>query len=64
MSGNTQPNDLPLQLKILIKATEDAIQTYWRLSQEAKDDRDKWMQWNVILKHIQTCGFVIGCRKI
>jgi hypothetical protein len=32
---------LPLQLKILIKATEDAIQTYWRLSQEAKDDRDK-----------------------
>jgi transcriptional regulator len=32
---------LPLQLKVFIKALEDAIQTYWKLSQEASDDRDK-----------------------
>jgi transposase len=33
--------ELPLQLKIFIKAMHNAIAIYWKLSQEAKDDRDK-----------------------
>jgi Mn-dependent DtxR family transcriptional regulator len=32
---------LPLQFKIFVKSLHQAIQTYWRLSQEAKDDHNK-----------------------
>jgi IS30 family transposase len=38
------------------KALQNAIQTYWKLSQEAKDDHDKLMQWNIILTHIKPYG--------
>jgi hypothetical protein len=34
-------NELPLQYRTFKKALQNAIQTYWKLSQEAKDDRDK-----------------------
>lgn len=33
--------DLPLQFKVFVKSLHQAIQTYWRLSQEAKDDHNK-----------------------
>jgi hypothetical protein len=32
---------LPLQFRIFTKALQNAIQTYWKLSQEAKDDHDR-----------------------
>ena len=34
-------DELPLQFRIIKKAFQNAIQTYWKISQEAKDDHDK-----------------------
>lgn len=33
--------ELPIQYRVFKRALQNAIQTYWKLSQEAKDDRDK-----------------------
>ena len=34
-------NEVPIQLRVAEKAFRNAIQTYWKLSQEAKSDHDK-----------------------
>src|SRR5215204_592217 len=39
--GDYTTKELPLQFRIVTKALQNAIQTYWKLSQEAKDDHDK-----------------------
>jgi hypothetical protein len=39
--GDYTTKEPPLQFRIVTKALQNAIQTYWKLSQEAKDDHDK-----------------------
>jgi transcriptional regulator with XRE-family HTH domain len=39
--GDYTTKELPLQFRIVTKALQNAIQTYCKLSQEAKDDHDK-----------------------
>jgi hypothetical protein len=38
---NYTTRELPIQFKVLTKALHNAIATYWKLSQEAKNDSDK-----------------------
>jgi hypothetical protein len=51
--GDYTTKELPLQFRIVIKALQNAIQTYYR---KQKMTMIRLMQWNIILTHIKPYG--------
>jgi predicted transcriptional regulator len=51
--------ELPLQFRVAIKATWNAIKEYWNISQKAEDNREKMQALEQYLKcHVELCSML------
>jgi hypothetical protein len=51
--------ELPLQFRVAIKATWNAVKEYWNISQKAEDNREKMQALEQYLKcHVELCSML------
>jgi hypothetical protein len=51
--------ELPLQFRVAIKATWNAVKEYWNISQKAEDNREKMQALEQYLKcHVELCNML------